>query len=112
MICYLGVQDCEQTNEPCNGPLKAGTTYAMFIVGITNGGESATMPVEFTTQLPRKETGGDVGAIIGGILVTLLVMVFILGIAYYYRRRRERNGTGQRLSDVDSQKVTFAFDQD
>lgn len=23
-----------------------------------------------------------------------------------------RNGTGQRLSDVDSQKVTFAFDQD
>lgn len=89
MTCIIGWEECDGDRSSCNGPLKQGTEYAMYVIGYTNGGSRASTPEVFVTEsIPVQ--GSSAGAIVGGILTAILIMVIIIGVFIIYRRQQER----------------------
>ncbi|XP_064490204.1 phosphatidylinositol phosphatase PTPRQ-like [Ornithodoros turicata] len=86
-VCILGAQHCPSNAPmPCNGPLKSGKSYAMYVRGYTAGGSRATAPLHFSTEpLPEKS---DAGAIAGGVIGGLIIGLIILAAGVYSKRFR------------------------
>uniref|UniRef100_A0A4D5RJG4 protein-tyrosine-phosphatase n=3 Tax=Ixodes scapularis TaxID=6945 RepID=A0A4D5RJG4_IXOSC len=104
LICVLGTQSCSEATLPCNGPLRPGTAYAMYVIGRTRGGEMPTAPEEFRT-LFIEPVRGKAGAVVGGIVTALLLMALVFGGAIYILRtkNRKKQASQERTSADTSQ---------
>ncbi|KAK8764141.1 hypothetical protein V5799_033250 [Amblyomma americanum] len=99
VVCTIGSEQCDIHNQaPCNGPLRAGTEYGLYIIGYTRGGSRASSPEVFITALPQET--GSAGAIVGGILTAVVIMAAILAVFVIHRRRlaRQKQVNSKRLS--------------
>ncbi|CAN7994899.1 unnamed protein product [Ixodes pacificus] len=104
LICVLGTQSCSEATLPCNGPLRPGTAYAMYVIGRTRGGEMPTAPEEFRT-LYIEPVRGKAGTVVGGIVTALLLMALVFGGAIYILRakNRKKQASQERTSADTSQ---------
>ncbi|KAL1414208.1 hypothetical protein MTO96_007684 [Rhipicephalus appendiculatus] len=99
MICTIGSEICDDNRAiPCNGPLRSGTEYAMYVIGYTKGGSRASSPEVFVTALPEEPSSA--GAIAGGILTAIIIMAAILAVVVIHRRRmaRQKQANSKRSS--------------
>ncbi|XP_037524690.1 tyrosine-protein phosphatase Lar [Rhipicephalus sanguineus] len=99
MICTIGSEICDDNREvPCNGPLRGGAEYAMYVIGYTKGGSRASSPEVFVTALPEEPSSA--GAIAGGILTAIVIMAAILAVFVIHRRRlaRQKQANSKRAS--------------
>ncbi|XP_065295074.1 receptor-type tyrosine-protein phosphatase H-like [Dermacentor albipictus] len=99
LICTIGYESCDDDREtPCNGPLRGGTEYAMYVIGYTKGGRRASIPEVFVTALPEEPSSA--GAIAGGILTAIIIMAAILVVLVIHRRRlaRQKQASSKRPS--------------
>ncbi|CAN7937595.1 unnamed protein product, partial [Ixodes hexagonus] len=105
VICVLGTQSCSGAKLPCNGPLKPGTAYAMYVIGHTRGGQMATAQEEFRT-LYIEPVKGKAGAVVGGIITALLLMALVFGGAIYLLRLKNRkNVAAQKRTSADPSQL-------
>ncbi|XP_077528731.1 tyrosine-protein phosphatase 10D-like isoform X2 [Haemaphysalis longicornis] len=88
--CILGWEQCDGERSSCNGPLKQGTQYAMYVIGYTQGGSRASEPEVFVTEIRPVVHSSSTGATVGGIVTAILIMVIIIGVFIVYRRQQER----------------------
>lgn len=99
MMCTIGSEMCDDTRHtPCNGPLRGGTEYAMYVIAYTKGGSRASSPEVFITELPEEPS--TAGAIAGGILTAIIIMAAILAVLVIHRRRlaRQKQANSKRAS--------------
>lgn len=99
LMCTIGYESCDDDREtPCNGPLRGGTEYAMYVIGYTKGGRRASTPEVFVTALPEEPSSA--GAIAGGILTAIIIMAAILVVLVIHRRRlaRQKQASSKRPS--------------
>ncbi|XP_012279884.1 tyrosine-protein phosphatase 10D isoform X2 [Orussus abietinus] len=92
----IGSENCDNKIGYCNGPLKSGSTYRVKVRAFTAPDKFTDTSYSFPIQTDKDNT-----AIIVGVTVPLVLLLSLLGIGLFVRRRRSqgRKATETRTTD-------------
>ncbi|XP_029155618.1 tyrosine-protein phosphatase 10D isoform X1 [Nylanderia fulva] len=97
----IGSENCDNKVGYCNGPLKSGSTYRVKVRAFTAPDKFTDTSYSFPIQTGLLLADKDNTAIIVGVTVAIAMLLFLLGIGLFMRRRRSqgRKTTETRATD-------------
>jgi hypothetical protein len=88
-VYTIGIENCTDQMEHCNGPLRANTNYSLMVRAFTKSGYSDTAPIFFKT-LEEMDSAPfiDENIFFGGMGISALLIVGILGTSAVIIKKR------------------------